>query len=144
MSDIKNRVLFLCIHNSARSQMAESFLNHLGEDKYYAESAGIEAGSLNQIVVKVMMDVGYDLSKNKTKSVYDIYKTGKTYDYIITLCDQEAAERCPLFPGKVKHLHRGFKDPSSLNGSKADIIAETIKIRDQIKSKIENFIINGD
>ena len=134
------RVLFICVHNSARSQMAEAFLNRLGMNKFIAESAGIEPGALNQIVVKVMKEIGYDLSQNKTKSVFDIHKSGKTYDYVITVCDPEAAERCPIFPGKVKLLHWEFKDPSSFDGKELEKIYLTRKVRDQIKTKIEEFI----
>ena len=143
MSNLKKRVLFLYVHNSDRSQMAESFLNKLGADKYFAESAGIEAGTLNQVVVKVMKEIGYDLSTNRTKTVFEIHKTGKEFDYIITLCDPEAAEKCPIFPGKITQLHWGFNDPSAIIGSESEIIIKTREIRDQIKKKIEEFILNG-
>lgn len=134
------KVLFICIHNSARSQMAEAFLNQLGKNKFIAESAGIEPGVLNQRVVKVMKEIGYDLSKNKTKSVFDIHKSGKTYDYVITVCDPEAAEKCPIFPGKVNRIHWGFKDPSNFKGTDIEKLEFTRKIRDEIKVKIEEFI----
>lgn len=134
------RILFICVHNSARSQMAEAFLNDLGQNKFFAESAGIEPGTLNQIVVKVMKEIGYDISKNKTKSVFDIHKTGKTYDYVITVCDPEAAEKCPIFPGKVNLLHWIFKDPSGFKGTELEKSDFTRKIRDEIKAKIEKFI----
>lgn len=134
------RVLFICVHNSARSQMAEAFLNHLGKNEFTAESAGIEPGTLNQIVVKVMKEVGYDISQNKTKSVFDIHKSGKTYDYVVTVCDPEAAEKCPIFPGKVNRLHWSFKDPSGFDGKELEKIILTRKIRDEIKIKIDEFI----
>jgi arsenate reductase (thioredoxin) len=138
MNSIK--VLYVCIHNSARSQMAEAFLNDLGKEKFIAESAGLEPGTLNQTVVKVMSEIGYDLSGNKTKSVFDIFKTGKSYDYVVTVCDPEAAERCPIFPGIVKRLHWGFKDPSSFSGTDEEKLAFTRIIRDEIKSEVEKFI----
>ncbi len=134
------RVLFICVHNSARSQMSEAFLNKLGKGKFFSESAGIEPGSLNQTVVKVMAEIGYDISGNKTKSVFDIHKQGKIYDYVITVCDTEAAEKCPIFPGKVNRLHWEFKDPSGFNGTEAEKIEFTRKVRDQIKVKIEEFL----
>ncbi|MEM4397992.1 MAG: arsenate reductase ArsC [Candidatus Woesearchaeota archaeon] len=140
----KTKVLFVCIHNSARSQMAESFLNELGKDNFIAESAGIEPGKMNQFVVKVMSEIGYDLSKNKTKSVFDLLNQGKTYDYVITVCDPEAAEKCPIFPGKVKRLHWGFKDPSSFVGSDEEKLEFTRKIRDEIKNKIKDFVKKGE
>jgi arsenate reductase len=136
----KIRVMFICIHNSARSQMAEAFLNNLGKEKFIAESAGLEPGNLNQTVVKVMAEVGYDISGNKTKSVFDIFKSGKTYDYVITVCDPEAAERCPIFPGIVKRLHWGFKDPSSFKGTDAEELEFTRTVRDEIKCEVEKFI----
>ncbi len=140
----KIKVLFVCIHNSARSQMAEKFLNELGGEKFAAESAGIEPGVLNQTVVKAMMEAGYDISGNATKSVFDVFKSGKTYDYVVTVCDPEAAEKCPLFPGIVKREHWGFKDPSSFKGTDEEKLNFTIKIRDEIKSKIQEFIKNTE
>jgi len=136
----KTKVIFVCIHNSARSQMAEAFLNDLGREKFIAESAGLEPGSLNQTVVKVMAEIGYDISGNKTKSVFDIFRNGKTYDYVVTVCDPEAAERCPIFPGIVKRLHWGFKDPSSFQGSENDKLEFARKVRDEIRIEIEKFV----
>lgn len=95
----KLRVLFLCVHNSARSQMAEAFLNHLAGDEFEAESAGMEPGVINPIVVEVMKEIGYDLSNNQTKSVADFFKQGRAYNYVISVCDLANAERCPTFPG---------------------------------------------
>jgi len=87
-----------------------------------------------------MNEIGYDISGNKTKSVFDIFKSGKTYDFVITVCDPEAAERCPIFPGIVKRLHWGFKDPSALSGAKEEKLISTRKIRDEIKEKVIEFI----
>ena len=89
----KIKILFVCVHNSARSQIAEAYFNNLIDNKYIAESAGIEPGSLNQLVVEVMKEDGIDISNNKTKSVFDFYKEGRLYAYVITVCDKEAAER---------------------------------------------------
>lgn len=134
------KVLFVCIHNSARSQMAEAFLNRLGEGKFAAESAGIEPGKLNPVVVKAMAEAGYDISGNATKSVFDFYQQGKTYDFVVTVCDPEAGERCPVFPGKVNRLHWGFADPSSHQGSEDEKLAFTRKVRDEIRERIELFV----
>lgn len=136
----KIKVLFVCIHNSARSQMAEAFLNNLGGDKFTAESAGLEPGTLNPVVVEAMNEIGIDISGNMTKSVFDFFKSGKLYNYVITVCDESAAERCPVFPGAARRLHWGFKDPSSFEGSAEDKLKATEIIRDQIKSQIEKFI----
>lgn len=137
MSKIK--VLFVCIHNSARSQMAEAFLNTLAGDIFEAESAGIEPGKLNPVVVDAMKEIGIDISGNLTKDVFDFYKKGKMYSYVITVCDKTAAERCPIFPGG-KIISWSFEDPSKLQGSYEEKIASTRRIRDDIKNQIEKFI----
>ncbi|MEW5798675.1 MAG: arsenate reductase ArsC [Bacteroidota bacterium] len=136
----QQKVLFVCIHNSARSQMAEAYLNKFAGDRFIAESAGIEPGMLNPIVVEVMKEDGIDISGNKTKSVFGFLKQGKMYSCVITVCDETAAERCPVFPGSGKRLHWGFKDPSSLQGTREEILAETRIIRDQIKRRIQEWI----
>lgn len=134
----KIKVLFVCIHNSARSQMAEAFLNVLGKGKFEAESAGLEPGVLNPTVVEVMKEIGIDISKNQTKSVFDFYKAGKRYDYVFTVCDEANGEKCPIFPGTLKTIHIGFPDPSSLVGDNK--LEQTRKIRDEIKTKIQEFV----
>src|ERR1043165_6218466 len=107
----KIRVLFVCVHNSARSQMAEAFLNSLAPKQFEAASAGLEAGKLNPYAVEVMKEEGIDISGNKTKVVFDLYKDGGLYNYVITVCDEANAERCPIFPGVRKTLHWSFPDP---------------------------------
>lgn len=136
----KTKVLFVCIHNSARSQMAEAYMNALAGERFAAESAGIEPGVLNQTVVKAMQLDGIDISQAKTKSVFDFFRQGRLFDYVITVCDKEAAERCPVFPGNGKRLHWSFPDPSAIKGSTEEILAGTVKIRDMIKIKINEFI----
>jgi len=110
----KKRVLFVCVHNSARSQMAEAFLKKYGRDRFEVESAGLEPGKLNPIVIEAMKEAGINISQNKTKSVFDFYKQGKVYDYVITICDESQSGQCPVFPGEAKKLHWGFPDPSNL------------------------------
>ena len=136
----KIKVLFVCIHNSARSQMAEAFLNSLAGDRFEAESAGIEPGKLNPIVVDAMKEIGLDISENKTKDVFEFYKLGKTYNYVITVCDKNAAEKCPVFLGVAERIHWSFPDPSALSGNYEEKLEGTRKIRDQIKRKIEEWI----
>ena len=135
------KVLFVCLHNSARSQMAEAFVNRLATGKIIAQSAGLAPGNLNPVVVSVMKEVGIDISGNSTKSVEDFIKRKDQYDYVITVCDEASAERCPVFPGKVKKLHWGFEDPSSLKGSEEEKNARTRLIRDQIKAKVQQWIV---
>src|SRR5205809_722962 len=98
------KILFVCIHNSARSQMAEAFLNYYGKEKFQAESAGIEKGKLNPFVVQTMQEAGIDISKNQTKEVFDLVKQGKSYDAVVTVCERYAAEKCPIFPGRGKKI----------------------------------------
>ena len=107
-SAMKKQVLFICIHNSARSQMAEAFLNHLCGGGFEAHSAGLEPGKLNPLVVEAMAEAGLDISGNKTKSVFDTLKSGKTFACVITVCDEAAAERWPVFPGAAQRLHWSF------------------------------------
>jgi arsenate reductase len=136
---MKKRVLFVCIHNSARSQMAEAFLNQMCADEFEAHSAGIEPGKLNPIVVEAMREIGIDISGNATKSVSEFLKSSATFSYIITVCDETSAERCPIFPGAGARLHWGFPDPSGLQGTPAEKLEETRKIRDAIKTRIEEW-----
>ena len=136
----KFKVLFVCIHNSARSQMAEAFLNNFGGDVMIAESAGLEPGSLNPNVVEVMQEIGIDLSRHGTQSVFDLFTKGRKYDAVITVCDAAKAEQCPIFPGKVKRIAWSFEDPSGFKGSHEQIIENTRKIRDEIEEKIHDFV----
>src|ERR1700691_1813771 len=131
MSTGKKKVLFVCIHNSARSQMAEAFLEQVGSASFEAESAGLEPGNLNAIVVDAMREVGVDISKNATKSVASMIERGPYFDYVITVCDETSAERCPAFPGVPHRLHWGFPDPSALAGTPAEKLAGTRAIRDE-------------
>lgn len=137
---IKTRVLFVCIHNSARSQMAETFLNDLGKEKFIAESAGIEAGKLNQIVVDAMKEVGYDISKNETNSVFDFFKEGRKYDLVVKVCDAVNGQLCPVFPGVKAELYWNITDPSALAGTREEKLTKIRKIRDLIKVKVEGLI----
>ncbi|HSV63760.1 MAG TPA: arsenate reductase ArsC [Chthoniobacterales bacterium] len=133
----KQNVLFICIHNSARSQMAEAWLNQICGDHFAAESAGLEPGTLNPLVVEAMGEVGIDISKKKTQAVFDVFKAGKLFSYVITVCDETSAERCPIFPGVTKRLHWSFPDPSTLVGFHDAKLNEVRKIRDQIRTRIE-------
>jgi len=136
----KRKVLFICVHNSARSQMAEAFLKQMAGDSFEVESAGLDPGKLNPLAVEVMKEAGIDISQNNTKSVFDFYKQGKQYDYVITVCDESQAKGCPVFPGKGQRLHWGFDDPSSFTGSNEEKLVKTRVVRDAIKSKIEEWL----
>ena len=136
---MKKRVLFVCIHNSARSQMAEAFLNQICGEVFESHSAGFEPGELNPIVVEAMQEVGIDISRNQTKAVFDIFKSGKMFAYVITVCDEASAERCPIFPGVTKRLHWSFPDPSSAQGSHEEKLVKVREVRDTIKKKVEQW-----
>ena len=136
---MKKKVLFVCIHNSARSQMAEAFLNRACGDYFEAHSAGIEPGKLNPVVVEAMLEIGIDISGNMTKSVSDFLKSSQIFSYVITVCDETSAERCPIFPGVTTRLHWGFPDPSAIQGTHDEKLARTREIRDMIKAKIESW-----
>jgi arsenate reductase len=138
---MKKKVLFVCIHNSARSQMAEAFLNQLCGEQFEAHSAGLEPGKLNPIVVEAMREIGIDIAGNKTKTVPDMLQSGRAFAHVITVCDETSAERCPFIPGLTSRLHWGFPDPSAVTGSHEYKLARTREIRDTIKARIEKWCV---
>jgi arsenate reductase len=133
----KKKVLFICVHNSARSQMAEAWLNHTCPDEFEAQSAGLEPGTLNPLVVEVMHEAGIDLSQKKTQAVFDVWKSGRIFQYVITVCSESESQGCPIFAGVTTRLHWPFPDPSKLSGTDAEKRREARKIRDAIRTKIE-------
>jgi len=138
----KTTVLFVCVHNSARSQMAEAFLKKLGGRAFEVESAGIEPGKLNPIVVDAMREVGIDISGNTTKGVFDFLRQGRRFHYVITVCDETSGERCPIFPGVSKRLHWNFDDPSSFEGTYDDKLRRIRLVRDAIENKVSEFLVS--
>jgi len=140
MIAVPHKVLFVCIHNSARSQMAEAFLNKYGKGEFFAESAGLEPGKMNPNVVQVMQELGIDLSKKTTQGVSDLLKQGNSYDAVITVCDGASAERCPVFPGSGKRIGWLFKDPSSFTGEQEEILKHTREVRDEIEKSVKTFV----
>jgi arsenate reductase (thioredoxin) len=134
---MKQKVLFICVHNSARSHMAEAFLNDICSDNFEAHSAGLEPGTLNPLAVEVMREIGIDISHKRTQSVFDVFKSGELFAYMITVCDETSAERCPVFPGVTTRLHWSFPDPAAITGTRNDRLAGTRRIRDQIRARIE-------
>ncbi len=132
----KKRVLFVCTHNSARSQMAEGLVNKLYQDRNQAFSAGTEPGEVNVYAVAVMLEMGIDISHHRSKSITEFLD--QNFDTVITVCDN-ARESCPFFPGGKKHLHKGFEDPAAFQGSQVETLAAFRRIRDQIRDwlKIE-------
>lgn len=134
----KLKVLFICTQNSGRSQMAEEFLRKFAGDSFEVESAGLEpAAEVNPLVVEVMREVGIDLSNKKPQSVFDLFKAGRLYNYVITVCDSESEGRCPIFPGVTHRWHWPFPDPSAVEGSREDQLAQVRTIRDHIREQVE-------
>jgi arsenate reductase len=126
-------VLFLCTHNSARSQMAEAYLNKLYGDRYKARSAGIYPTRINPYVVKVMAEEDIDLSAARSKSIEEYLD--RDLDLVVTVCDS-AREACPVFPGG-ELVHHSFRDPSTITGSEEEVLAQVREIRDEIKDWVK-------
>ena len=138
----KKKVLFICVHNSARSQISEELLRKLGGDRFEVESAGLEPGELNPYVIKVLGEEGVDITGKKTQSATELLEQGKEFKYVITVCDETSAEQCPIFPGNAKRLHWGFPDPSHFEGTEDEIINKVRILKERIKGKIREFIIS--
>lgn len=134
-------VLFVCIHNSARSQMAEAFANHFSQGRCAAESAGLKPGLLNPLAVEVMREAGIDISANKTKSVEEMLKLRKRYDYVVTVCDEANARQCPTFPGVSRVIPMAFADPAAVDGTYEERLTKVRGIRDQIKRQISDLLL---
>ncbi|MGV7928030.1 MAG: arsenate reductase ArsC [Spirochaetota bacterium] len=134
----KIRILFICVHNTARSQMAEAMANRYHGDIIIAESAGFEPGRpLNELAVEAMSEIGIDISGNSSKGVFELFKKGEMYGYVITVCDESTAERCPVFPGVTKRLHWSLEDPASFTGSFEERMEQTRSVRESIRKRLE-------
>ncbi len=135
------RVLFLCTHNSCRSQMAEGLINHDLGDRFQAFSAGTEATRVNPLAIRVLAEVGIDISHHYSKTVDSF--AGQQFDHVITLCGS-ANEQCPLFIGGVRRVHIGFDDPSRLKGSDEDVLPEFRRVRDEIRKRLTDYLTGAD
>ena len=134
------KVLFICGHNSGRSQMPEAFLKDIAGHKIHVESAGLEPKPINPLVVEVMQEIGYDLSQAVSNSVFEFFKEGRLYDYVVTVCDDTAGSKCPVFPGITERLHWPFLDPEDLTGTHDNKMKALREIRDQIKEKAFDWV----
>ncbi|PKN12682.1 MAG: arsenate reductase [Deltaproteobacteria bacterium HGW-Deltaproteobacteria-4] len=134
---MKKRVLFLCTHNSCRSQMAEGLINHFLGDRYKAFSAGTEATRVNPRAITVLQELGIDISGQRSKTLDEF--AAERFDYVITLCG-DAHERCPLFFGGVERLHIGFHDPTGAGGNEEEILAQFRRVRDDIKATLVEYL----
>src|SRR5947207_2270856 len=135
----KQKVLFICAHNSARSQMAAALLNETCGENFDAQSAGLERGKINPLVVEALLELGIDISKNTTQRVFDVWTSGQIFQFVVTVCSDVEAEGCPIFAGVTTRLHWPFDDPSKFTGAHEERLAGTRRVRDQIRAKIDSF-----
>jgi len=134
----KVTILVICQHNSGRSQIAEAYLNKFFGDHVLVESAGLEpAPAINPLVISAMAEEGIDLSGKKPQSVFELFKRGKLYAHVITVC-QDSENKCPIFPGITQRWYWPFPDPATVKGTETEKIAEVRKIRDMIKDWLLN------
>jgi len=133
------RVLFICVHNGARSQIAEAYLRTFGSEEFFCESAGLEPGELNPYVVRALQEENIDITEKKTQGVMDLLLAGNKYDYVITVCSKEAQEKCPRFPGIHESLLWPFPDPATFTGTDEKIMTQVREVRDAIKEKVWHF-----
>ncbi|HTH70948.1 MAG TPA: arsenate reductase ArsC [Candidatus Saccharimonadales bacterium] len=134
------RVLFLCTHNSARSQMAEGLLRRLGGDRFEAHSAGTEATGVRPLAIQAMAELGIDISKQTSKTLDPYVDQG--FDYVVTVCD-DANESCPIFPNATHRLHWSLPDPSKATGNEAERLAVYRKVRDELRARIQEELLAG-
>jgi arsenate reductase len=135
----RSRVLLLCTHNSARSQMAEGLLRHLAGDRFEAYSAGTEATHVRPLAIRAMDEIGIDISGQESKTLNRYL--GEPFDYVITVCD-EANEACPFFPGAKNRLHWSFEAPAQATGSEEERLGVFRRARDKIRERIEQDLVN--
>lgn len=136
---MRQKVLFICVHNSARSQMAEAFLNNICGEFFEAQSAGLEPGTLNALVVEALRESGIDIAGKPTQSVLDVFRSGQLFSYVITVCSDAEAAGCPIFPGITQRLHWPFPDPSRLTGTHEEKMARTREIRELVRARVGQF-----
>ncbi len=137
----KTKVLFLCTHNSARSQMAEGLLRHLAGDRFEVMSAGTEATHVRPLAVRAMDELGIDISGQKSKTLERYL--GETFDYVITVCDT-ANEACPVFPRAKRQLHWSFEDPAQATGSEEERLRVFQSVRDEVRERMEGELLTED
>jgi arsenate reductase len=136
----RKKILFICAHNSGRSQMAEAFANRAGKGYVVAESAGLDPKTVLPGVVEIMEEVGIDLSTNSSDSVFEFFKQGRLYDYVITVCEESVEKQCPIFPGIARRLSWPFDDPEKLIGTPEEKKEALRRLRDMIRKKVTDFV----
>jgi len=137
---MKKKVLFICVQNSARSQIAAALLNKICGNYFEADSAGLNPGSLNPLAVEALKESGIDISGNKTQAVFDVWKSaGHIFTYVITVCSESEAQACPIFPGVTTRLHWSFLDPGKFTGTYEERLEQTRGVINQIRAQIDRF-----
>lgn len=139
-NDTKKHVLFICVHNSARSQIAEEYLRSMAGDLFEVDSAGLDPGDLNPYVVAALKEDGIDISGKKTQSVWELFQEGKMYDYVITVCSREAEEKCPVWPQPAERRSWSYPDPSKFTGTEQEILAKVRELRNVMKEQVRQFV----
>jgi len=138
MANLQISVLVICQHNSGRSQIAEAYLKRFGGEKLHVESAGLDpAERVNPMVAEVMKEEGFDIAENKPRDVFELYKQGRLFNYVITVC-ADTESKCPVFPGITKRFHWPFPDPAAVEGTPEEQLAKVREIRDMIKARLLN------
>lgn len=136
----KLKVLFVCVRNSARSLMAEACLKRWAGDRFDVSSAGLSPREVNPLVAEIMQDWEIDLAGHHGRSVFELFKEGRLYDIVISVCDESSAERCPVFPGITQRLHWSFEDPTRFEGTQEEKLLKTRNLRDRIDLKIKEWV----
>jgi arsenate reductase len=135
------RVLFVCVHNAARSRMAEALLRELGGPRFEVTSAGFEPREVNPLVVEALADIGLSLPTTAVQpSVFELFKAGRHFHYVIGVCDEEHGQKCPLFPGVTQRIYWSFPDPATFTGSHEERLARVIEVREALRARIDAWL----
>jgi arsenate reductase len=134
------KVLFICEHNQARSQMAEELFNRMAQEGYLAESAGLEPAGVHPLTIEVMKEKGIDLSGKTAQSVFDLYKHGRLFSHVITVCRPEVDDKCPIFPGVTSRENWNLDDPAEAGGSQEEKLEAFRRIRDEVEAKLRAWL----
>ena len=135
---MKKSILFICVHNSARSQMAEGLVNALCADRWEAVSGGTQATRVHPSAIKAMAEIGIDISGHRSKSIDEF--AGRRFDYVVMVCDEKQTD-CPFFPGGKEYIHKAFDDPAACTGTGEEILSCFRKTRDEIRRWIEEALV---
>ena len=136
----KIKVLFICVHNSGRSQMAEEYLKRIGGERFEVRSAGFEPTEINPLVAKILEEDGFDLSDKETHDAWDFYRGGEHFNFVITVCDRSHEEKCPIFPRPFVQSNWPFPDPDGFTGSDEEKMEQVRNLRDSIRKRVKQFV----